>query len=271
MSFAYKIKTLLSFYKDSKTVYKIHSPFVFDFMKNVFDTSRRYYAFDHIEYLRENLKRDPRTIEFKDFGAKQKKDQNRRVRDIANSAVSPKNKCRWLFNTVHHFRPTTVIELGTSLGISSLYLASAESQITVLTHEGDPQSAGIAKENFDRLKMKNIELIIGRFEETFQNTLDRLNQLDLVYLDGNHSYEATLKYFNQCLPKITSKSILIFDDIYWSPGMTQAWNEIKKHPKVRLSLDLYQIAYVFFDPMIKEKQHFKLINSSYKFWQKYLP
>lgn len=271
LSTLYKIKTLISFYSEANTIYKIHSPFVFSFMEKVFNTSRHYYAFDRIEYLREALKQSNELIEFKDFGAKAKKDRTRKVKDIAKSAVSPKNKCRWLFNTVNHFHPKTVIELGTSLGISTLYLASAESNTPVYTHEGDPQSAALAHSNFTRMKMSNIQLIEGRFEETFQKTLDQLPQVGLAYLDGNHSYEATIQYFNQCLAKVTEQTILIFDDIYWSPGMTKAWDEIKKHPRVRLTIDLYQIAYVFFDPAIEEKQHFKVIDPKYKPWQKYLP
>ncbi len=235
------------------------------------DGSREYYAFQEIESHRLHLSRSKESFSFIDYGAKAKKDKVRYVSDIAKQAVSGKRKCRWLFQTVLKYQPRNIIELGSSLGISTLYLSAANSKIPVFTLEGDPGSARIARHGFKKLGRKNIQLTEGPFDKTLKSVFDKNIPLGLVYIDGNHSEEATIEYFNMAMERADEDTILVFDDIYWSEGMSSAWDKIKLDPRVSLTIDLYQMGFVFCLSRFREKQDFKLIDSKFKFWQKYLP
>jgi predicted O-methyltransferase YrrM len=147
---------------------------------------------------------------------------------------------------VNRFSPEHTLELGTSLGITTLYLSLPKQQNQIITLEGCPETAALALANFRRLKRTNIELLSGEFSDTLPLALKKLPRLDLVYFDGNHRKEPTLNYFETCLPQATEDSIFIFDDIHWDPGMESAWEEIKKHHRVSLTIDLFELGLVFF-------------------------
>jgi predicted O-methyltransferase YrrM len=128
-----------------------------------------------------------------------------------------------------------------------MYLAAANSKTKVTTIEGCPNVTKVAKVNFDKIGLKNIELVNAQFDVFLPEYLKRTTQLDFVFFDGNHTKEATLNYFNWCLPKAGKNTIFVFDDIYWSKGMNEAWDEIKRHPKITLTVDLFSLGIVFFN------------------------
>lgn len=232
----------------STRLHGIHSPFVFDLQHQVILHKGQYHAFPLIEDLRAHLRDDDREIAIKDFGAGSKANPNktRRVSDIAkNSAKQPKY-AQLLFRLVNRFTPDTILELGTSLGLTTAYLASARRNATVYTFEGCPETAKLARENFDSLKLGNIKIVEGNLDETLTNTLKKVEKLDFVFFDGNHRYEPTMRYFRQCLAKAHENSVFIIDDIYWSTEMERAWKEITAMPEVTVALDLFQIGIVFF-------------------------
>jgi predicted O-methyltransferase YrrM len=156
---------------------------------------------------------------------------------------------------VNRFQPEEVLELGTSLGISSAYLASANSKIKVITIEGCKEIAEKAKENFKKLGLQNIEQHLGNFDDVLPQLLSEKKKIDFVFFDGNHRKEPTLNYFKQCLAHAHEGSIFIFDDIYWSSEMKEAWNEIKMNERVTVTLDLFFMGIVFFRKE-QVKQHF---------------
>jgi len=127
----------------------------------------------------------------------------------------------------------------------------------VITIEGCPQTAAVAGRNFKDLGIRNIELQVGNFDELLPDLIGTKPKLDFVYIDGNHRKDATLNYFNWCLPKVHENSLLIFDDIYWSEGMKEAWAQIKQHPEVTVTVDLFWIGLVFFKKG-QAKEHFKI-------------
>lgn len=238
----------------------VHSPFVFDFINNVLNDKKKYDCYDQIEKLRNDLIYDHRIIEVEDFGAgslavpyKQKK-----ISDIARAFLKPKKFAQLLFRMVQYYNPQTVVELGTSLGITSAYMASANSSSVVYTLEGSENTAAVAQQNFDRLGLNNIQLIQGNFDDTLPGLLSKPGKVDLAFTDGNHRKEPTLNYFNQFLQRSTEDSILIFDDIHWSEGMEEAWKVIREHPSVTLTIDLFFIGLVFFKKDFKAKQHFSI-------------
>ncbi len=180
-----------------------------------------------------------------DFGARSGK-RKIKISTIARRSVKPAKYGQLLFRIVNAFKCRNIIELGTSLGISTLYLSFPDTGNQIITLEGSPEIAGIARTNFERLKRKNIRLIEGEFGVTLPKALHTLETVDLVYFDGNHRKDPTLAYFNQCLSHINENSIFIFDDIYWSREMSEAWKIIQSHPAATTTIDLFQFGIVFF-------------------------
>ncbi len=262
------IKQFLRFFWQADTVYRVHSPFVFAFVKAVLEDRRWFYAFSRVEPVRAAMLQNYNTIEVEDYGAGSQvvKGKKRKISEIAANSLSPKHTCQRLFRIVNFLQPKTILELGTSLGISTLYMAQALNTAQVLTIEGSPAIAKLAKKNFNQLSAKNIELKVGQFESQLAGALEKLGQLDLVYLDGNHRYTPTLAYFEQCLEKAHAGTVFILDDIYWSAEMLKAWEELKAHPRVTLSIDLYFQGLLFLREDAASKQHFKLVPKRWKPW-----
>ncbi|MEO8173934.1 MAG: class I SAM-dependent methyltransferase [Sediminibacterium sp.] len=236
----------------------MHSPFVFSFITKVLNDDRRFYVYEHIEKLRELLQNDPTQLTIEDFGAgsRVKKNNIRSVREIAHSSLKPKKFGQLLFRIVDAYGPKNILELGTSLGITTAYLASAKKDTAVVTMEGASAVAAVAMNNFATLGLKNIELVEGNFDHTLPATVKKMNPIDMAFVDGNHRYEPTVRYYRELLPAMHEYSILIFDDIHWSKEMEQAWDEIRNDAAVTLSIDLFFIGLVFFRKEQKIKQHF---------------
>lgn len=236
----------------------VHSPFVFNFIKNVLNDRRNFYAYDKIEKLRTTLLMDHTEVKVVDLGAGSSLGDGAR-RTVAsicrNTSKSPKYG-QLLFRISQYFQPAVMVELGTSLGISSSYLASGNPGGRLITCEGSDAVAGLAERNFSALKMENIQMVRGNFDDTLPGILQENPQIDLAFIDGNHRKDPTLSYFYSLLPCVSEYSVIIFDDIHWSPGMEEAWNTIKDHPAVTLSIDLFFVGLVFFRKEFLEKQHF---------------
>jgi predicted O-methyltransferase YrrM len=236
----------------------VHSPFVFDFITHVLNDNRTFYAYQELEKLRKELLSDKRLLTIEDFGAGSAvyKSNQRKVCDIAKSSLKPKKFGQLMFRMIDHYKANTIVELGTSLGITTGYLASGNLKGKVFTFEGAKQVATVARQNFDKLSLKNIELIEGNFDYTLQNLLKKITTIDFAFVDGNHRRVPTIQYFEQLLRKATEYSIFIFDDIHWSKEMEEAWKYIQQHNKVTLTIDLFFIGLVFFRKEQKVPQHF---------------
>lgn len=237
----------------------VHSPFVFDLYENVIRHNGPFYAYQQIEDLRSQLLQDTSTLSVTDLGAGSRTGatNKRQVAAIARTSAKPAKYAQLLFRLVNHFQPRTVLELGTSLGLTTAYLAAARQQAQVLTFEGCPNIAETARGHFHQLNLSNIQVVTGHLDQTLPATLRQLPAVDLVYFDGNHRYAPTLRYFEACLAKRTENSVFIIDDIYWSAEMTRAWREICRHPDVTLSIDLFHLGLIFFRRH-QPKQHFTL-------------
>ena len=238
----------------------IHSPFVFDFIKNVLRDKKVYNSYFIIEAIRYKLLKQKGEIEVTDLGAGSAviKTNRRALNDIARSSLKPKKFSQLLYRMVNHYHPKTILELGTSFGITTSYLSAADPDAKVYTIEGSAAIAAVAHINFNRIDLKNIELINGGFNDVLPGLLARLKTIDLAFIDGNHRKEPTLDYFQQLLQHTGPDSILIFDDIHWSVEMEEAWSSIQQHPSVLLTIDLFFIGIVFFNPDFKIKQQFSI-------------
>jgi predicted O-methyltransferase YrrM len=162
-----------------------------------------------------------------------------------------------LFRIANYFKVRNVLELGTSLGVTTAYLATSSTEIKCVSLEGCTQIAAVAKENLQKIGSGNVEIVVGNIDKTLDEVLSQLDKLDLIFLDANHKYESVLCYFDLCLSKIHNDSVLIVDDIYWSKDMEKAWATIKNHPQVMSTIDLFQLGIVFFNADLY-KNHYKM-------------
>jgi len=259
----------VKYYFRARTRYNVHSPFVFDFVENVLEDDRLFYAFSEIEAYRQWLKANPALVEITDLGAGSQVTDHT-IRSLASLAKYSANRpyaCQLLFRLIHHYKPATLLELGTSLGISTAYQAAAALDSRLVTIEGCPNVAKHAAQTFRFLKVKNVVLLNGRFDDMLPTAFEDLKKLDYVFVDGNHRKEPTLRYFEKCLEHTHEGSIFVFDDIHWSEGMEAAWKEIKAHPRVKVSIDLFFFGVVFFREQQQVKEHFTLIRYLWKPWK----
>jgi predicted O-methyltransferase YrrM len=238
----------------------VHSPFVFDFIIHVLKDKQQYGCYQSIESIRKELLNNETIIEVEDFGAGSTvmKSKERKIKDIARSSLKPKKFAQLLFRIIQYYKPATIVELGTSLGVTTSYLASGNKDAIVYTCEGSSSIADIAQQNFDQLQLKNVQLVQGNFNETLPSLLSKINKIDFAFVDGNHRKEPTLDYFHQLLEHSTNETILIFDDIHWSEEMEAAWQEIQNHPSVTLTIDLFFIGIVLINNNFKVKQQFSI-------------
>ena len=236
----------------------MHSPFVFEFITKVLNDKTAYPEYEKVETLRHQLLNDHTVLEVEDFGAGSviDKKKKRSISSIAKNAAKPKKFGQLLFRMVKYYQPATILELGTSLGISTSYLSLARSEAKLITMEGSKEIAEVAKRNFRNLETRNIEIIEGNFDNTLSPVVHNLPAVDLAFIDGNHRQEPTERYSKELLAKTNNDSILVFDDIHWSSEMEEAWETIKNNAAVTSSIDLFFIGIVLFRKEFKEKQNF---------------
>jgi predicted O-methyltransferase YrrM len=243
----------------AKTRHGLHSPFVYNLTDKVIYDFKPREVYTVIETLRKELLQDERIITITDLGAGSLVNNNKqkKISQLAKNALKPAKLAQLIHRLAEEFKPRNIIELGTCLGITTAYLAKAVPSAHIISVEGCPNTAAVAKENLGKLRIENTELLTGDFDNILPEIISRGKELDFVFIDGNHRKQATLDYFGLCLPVLNENSVMIFDDIYWSKGMEEAWEEIKAHPAVTVTVDLFWIGLVFFRKG-QAKEHFKI-------------
>jgi predicted O-methyltransferase YrrM len=241
------IRDYINYYFKAKTKYSIHSPFVFEFVTKVLNQKKvKNEKIDSIEKRRKELLYSPDVINVLDFGAGSNSIQTkqRKIKDIVKNSSKNRKFANLLYRIIDYYKLNNILELGTSAGISSMYMAS--SGHNVFTIEGCTETAKLAEENFSKSGLKNIQLKIGNIDNLLPGILKNQQSFDCVFFDGNHTEEATNRYFEQCLRSVKNETVFIFDDINWSDGMKNAWHHIKQHESVRVTIDLFFLGIVFF-------------------------
>jgi predicted O-methyltransferase YrrM len=238
------------FWLRSKNRHGVHSPFVYSFIEKVLNAS---YKDNDVEQERTKLLKDHSIIKFADLGYG--KDRSIKISCIAAKSLKKPKEAQLLAKIVRLYEIENVIELGTSLGITTAYMARSNEDVSIQTIEGSKEVLDRAKKLWDNLGINSI----SAFHSSFDDLLPQLtlNENTLVYIDGNHTYEATLRYFNFFISKFSEAIVLVFDDIHWSEGMEKAWEEITMDKRVFLSIDLFELGVVFLGPRL-EKEHFVL-------------
>jgi len=244
---------------NAKTRHGVHSPFIYRLVDEVIYNKNDDKAYAEVESIRKELLVDDHTIIVLDLGAGSHVNNNRqkKISDIAAHALKSPKLAQLLYRITTDLQPKNIIELGTCLGVTTIYLQKAAPDSKVYTLEGSPETAEVAKRVFTKAGLNNIELITGNFDNTLPGIINSLDKVDFMFVDGNHQKDATLRYFEWCLPKVHENTLLIFDDIYWSEGMKEAWAQIKAHPRVIVTVDLFWIGLVFFRKG-QEKEDFKI-------------
>ena len=251
-----KLLSLLRFILNSKNKHGIHSPFVFNLVTRCFNKKLIKDKLKEFNSYKKELILNNSKIEVTDLGAGSKifSSNKRKISKIAKHAGISNKRAKLLLKLIQYFKPNNILEIGTSLGLSTSILSIANSSAKITTLEGCEQTAKVANEMFQKHNFKNIELVIGNFEATLPKVLKNMI-FDFIYFDGNHTKKGTLKYFELSLNSINNNSVLLFDDIHWNKEMEEAWEEIKNHPKVTVTIDTYQWGFVFFRKE-QQKEHF---------------
>ena len=253
----YQIFEYIKFIFNSTNQHGVHSPFIFDLVTKCFYDRKKYDSYKILKQYRKQLYNNDLVIFIKDFGAGSRvfKSDARKISQVARNTGITKKRSQLLYRLSKYFKSNSVLELGTSLGMATSALSLGNPESSIITIEGCPETASIAKQQFAEYNLNNINLIIGNFHDELNNL--QIKKFNLVYIDGNHQKEATLSYFNSLLKTIDNDTLIILDDIHWSNGMTEAWEIIKQHKEVTVTVDTFFWGFVFFR---KEqlKQHFKI-------------
>jgi predicted O-methyltransferase YrrM len=228
---------------------------VYNLITKCFYDNTDYATYKQLKHYKQALLNNNDTIIVTDFGAGSQitKNNSRKVSQIAKNAGTTFKRTKLLFRLVQYFKCNTILELGTSLGISTQAMSLANPKSKITSIEGCSNSSKFSEANFKQFNLSNIEVLTGDFYKIIQPLTP--NSYDLIFFDGNHQKEATLNYFETLLQTANNDTVFIFDDIYWSKGMTEAWETIVQHPKVTVSIDTFFWGFVFFR---KEqlKEHF---------------
>lgn len=297
--------SLLSYFLSAQNEHGLHSPFVFDLYRNIIKKDSISSEFDRIEAIRHQMLQSREQIQVTDYGAGSKVNASpvREVRDIAQNSKKSAQLGRLFYRLIEHFDYKYIFDLGTSLGLTTLYLA-ANSKTHITTFEGCPETGKVANRNFEQFYSSQftvhclqearskgqqarsnsqeatddrqsittaraapsksaITTIIGNLDEVLGAQVIEIPKIDFAFFDANHRYEPTVRYFETCLQKAHNDSLFVFDDIHWSTEMEAAWAYIKAHPSVTVTIDLFAVGLVFFRKQ-QPKQDFVL---RWPFWK----
>ena len=240
--------------------HSLHAPFVYHLYCQAIKPDKKESHFVRLENIRASLRQSTERISVDDLGAGSRVESSadRAVRSIAKHGLSSPKFSRLLNRLITYFDATYVVELGTALGVNTLYLSTACPTAKIYSLEGAEALADHAESLFAQEKQRNIKVVRGDIDQTLPQLLADLPRVDLAYLDANHRYAPTVHNFEQIVSKVHQKSVVVIDDIYWSAGMQRAWQHIQEHEAVTVSVDLFDAGLVFFTPQ-RVKQHYTLM------------
>jgi predicted O-methyltransferase YrrM len=251
----YQISKYIKFLLKSSNQHGVHSPFVYQMVTECFYDKTKYKAYYNISKYRKSLLKNQTKINITDLGAGSQvmKHQERTVSSMAKNAGTTKKRAKLLLRLTNYLKPDEILELGTSLGIATHAMSLNNTKANITSIEGCHNTFEFTKEQFSKQQTKHITFISGDFNDEIKKL--KTHNYDLIFFDGNHQKEATLNYFETLLQTSNNDSVFIFDDIYWSKSMTEAWEIIKKHPKVTVTIDTFFWGFVFFRKE-QAKEHF---------------
>lgn len=261
-------KYLRFFYK-AKTIYDLHSPFLVAFTKAVIEDRRHFYAFSYAEDIRERLKLDRTMVQVVELGARSLvSDQSERtIENIVKHTAIPPPAGQKLFRIVNYFNPKRLLELGTSLGISTIYQAFGSLNGQLITIEGNPHLQPWSDQAFLLCSLGNVTSLRGPFKTQLPLALKKLGKLDYFFMDGDHRMNPTWSYFEIALKFAHNDSVFVIADVHWSDEMEACWEKMKNHDEVTLSIDLFHFGILFFRKELRAEKHVSLVRANQKPWR----
>ena len=241
----------------SSSCLSFHSPYLFQLLSHACDENATSPEFERIEKQRKLLlqSKEPIVKTDKGAGSQSNPGSNTSIAKIARSALSKPYQCRFMSRIVQESGARHILELGTSLGISTCYLAAGAPEGKITTIEADPAIVQQAKNNFEKLGFHHIEIHQSTFEEFFNAGKEVTPSYDFIFMDGNHQRAALLQYYNALRPSCHPKTIIIVDDIYWSREMHLGWKHLISLPEITQSVDCFHFGMLFFNPDFLEKKN----------------
>ncbi|WP_405569692.1 O-methyltransferase [Winogradskyella sp. Asnod2-B02-A] len=253
----YQLKAYIKFLAKASNQHGVHSPFVYNFVTKCLYNKTKFEAYTKLKQYKKELLQSNTVLQITDLGEGSKVlDANQRnVGKMAKTSSSSKKDSNLLYRLSDYFKFKTVLELGTSLGMGTYALAIANPTSKIITIEGCLNTSNFAQSQLKNHHINNVEFLIGNFSDTIPNLKN--NNFDFIFFDGHHNKEATIEYFEALLPKTHNETVFVFDDIYWSEGMTEAWEYIKNHDSVTVTVDVFHLGFVFFRKE-QAKEHFRI-------------
>ncbi len=246
----HQVLSYLNHWLNEVNAHSLQNPFIYNLYTKYIQKDYNENEFESIEKIRKKLFKEEFTVTNVNYGATSLVHPNAlksKVSTIAKKGLTSPKVSRLLARLIDYNKSKNIIELGTSFGLNTLYLAQKK-ETNLITFEGSEDIANVALTNFEHHQKNNINLILGDITNTLPNFLDAIIRIDFAYIDANHRYKPTINYFKSIIKRMHQDSILVLDDIYWSAEMTKAWEEIKAHPQVTHSIDLFTVGIVFFQP-----------------------
>jgi len=256
--FFFRISSYWNYLLHAQNNAYIHSPFVFDFYQNVV-LGGQILDQDIISY-KTYLASNNTKLHLNTIGAK-KGNTAKYSRSVASHfqlTKTSKKEGALLFRIVSHYAIQNAIELGTSLGVSSLYIAKGNSHIKLKTIDFNTDTSEVLDQFLKNRSIQNIEIIIGTFEEQVARVAEQIKPIQLAYIDGDHSYEATIKNLDTISAHLDKTFFIVLDDIRWSKGMWRAWKQLIKNPLYNFTFDMGSIGVLIRIPNNATKQHYYL-------------
>lgn len=255
MSFKHQASAYIQYLWKAKNEHSVHSPFLFKLLIQAFYKAKSNNDLEALDTWYKNMCQSDESFQFEDFGAGSHINtaKTRQVGEFTKAVGKPKKYRHLMYHLCAQLQPKSILELGSATGVSGAYMAKGYSSSKLISIEGSSELAQIASREWDQLGIKNAIIKSGEFNVHLDSVLSELKPLDLAYIDGNHQEEPTLAYFEKVLEYGSENLTIIFDDIYWSEGMTKAWEKIKAHSKVRQSVDVFQMGVVFTNPDLSKQ------------------
>jgi predicted O-methyltransferase YrrM len=265
----HQLKEALRFYRRAVTGNHLHAPVAYSLWEALCNDKRWYYAFSEVETLRDELSHNHHSIDILDLGAGSRTglSAQRKISDLVKNAAITSRDGRRLFRLVQWFQPKGMIELGTSLGISTLYQAHAARYTPFWSLEGCPETARLANKYLRRFDVPQVQLVQASFDIGLPTILQNGQEIDYWYVDGNHQLESTLAYWETFLEHAPQRSVFVLNDLYWSEGMTEAWNQIRQDTRCQMTIDLFSLGVAVRHPNIELKQDYAWVPRWSKPWR----
>lgn len=234
--------------------HRVHSPNIFNFFKYVIFSKEKFdYSLAENAYIA--LRKNRESVTVTTFGAKGGKIKEVKISSLAKKSSSKGKYGRLLQRTANFLQPRKILELGTSLGVGTLYLSSGSPDSKIITVEGCTSIHNLARESFAVNNAQNIEAVNSGFDDILEKLIADNQDIDLIYIDGNHTYQATMDYYELFSNRLDKGAVILFDDINWSKGMSKAWREIVKDSKSTVTIETARMGIVFLNPKLTPKHY----------------